>query len=172
MQKSLLPFQEEYDYIIIDTPPGRDEIVQSAIAAADAVLIPMQCEKFAEKGFEITYALMKEVEKELIPYYKRIYEEIGETFNENTFEIPILGILLTLVEKQTALTSVCRNGLRESEFADVLLKSEIRKAQLYKDSTYVLMPAVLMEKKGKAIDDFESLYKEVKKRFKKLEDAK
>ncbi|NCC08588.1 MAG: ParA family protein [Clostridia bacterium] len=151
LAKALAQFNDKYDYILIDTPPGRDEIVQNALYCADYALIPTQCDSYGIEGMEATFALIKTLEA------------------QSGVEIPILGILLTVVENQTALTTLIRSNLQESDFGEDLLKSEIHKAQAYKESTFAMTPAVLMDRRGKPAKDYEALYMEIKKKMKKLE---
>ena len=47
LKKSLEPLKDQYDYILIDCPPSLGILTLNGLAAADAVLIPMQCEYFS-----------------------------------------------------------------------------------------------------------------------------
>ena len=44
LRNALMPAKEFYDYIFIDCPPTLDMLTINALAAADSVLIPLQCE--------------------------------------------------------------------------------------------------------------------------------
>ena len=50
LRKALEPARKHYDFILIDCPPSLGVLTLNGIAAADAVLIPMQCEYFAMEG--------------------------------------------------------------------------------------------------------------------------
>jgi chromosome partitioning protein len=50
MRSALRPVATEYDYILIDCPPSLSLITVNMLAAADALLIPVQCEYYALEG--------------------------------------------------------------------------------------------------------------------------
>ena len=50
MREALAPVRDRYDYILIDCPPSLGLITVNMLAAADALLIPLQCEYYALEG--------------------------------------------------------------------------------------------------------------------------
>ncbi|RCX32823.1 ParA family protein [Thioalbus denitrificans] len=60
LRHALGTVRARYDYIIIDCPPALNMLTVNALVAADAVLIPMQCEYYALEGLT---ALMNTIEK-------------------------------------------------------------------------------------------------------------
>ena len=60
LRKAIGPIVDRYDYILIDCPPALNMLTVNALAAADYVLIPMQCEYFALEGLS---ALVNTIEK-------------------------------------------------------------------------------------------------------------
>ena len=84
-----------YDFILIDCPPALDLLTLNALIAADAVLIPIQCEFFALEGIS-----------ELMDTIQRIRDSF-----EHSLEIE--GILLTMFDDRTNLTRQVANDLRD-----------------------------------------------------------
>lgn len=60
LRNALKSVQKDYDYIFIDCPPSLSQITVNALAAADSVLVPMQCEYYALEGLT---ALMDTIQK-------------------------------------------------------------------------------------------------------------
>lgn len=60
LRNMLKPIRESYDYILIDCPPSLSMLTINALAAADGVLIPMQCEYYALEGLT---ALLDTIDK-------------------------------------------------------------------------------------------------------------
>jgi chromosome partitioning protein len=50
LEQALAPIRNRYDVILIDCPPALNILTVNALAAADSVLIPMQCEYYALEG--------------------------------------------------------------------------------------------------------------------------
>ena len=84
----LANINDDYDYIVIDTPPARDNLTMSALFCADEVLIPVRCDNFSLEGFETTLAMILDLE------------------TREDVKIDILGVVLTQVERTAAVNLV------------------------------------------------------------------
>ena len=67
LKKALEPVRNQYDYILIDCPPSLGILTINGLVAADAVLIPMQCEYFALEGLSLLVRTIKRIQKNLNP---------------------------------------------------------------------------------------------------------
>ncbi|MFH1190341.1 MAG: AAA family ATPase [Candidatus Omnitrophota bacterium] len=94
LKKALAPILPEYDYIIIDCPPSLGLLTINALAAAESVLIPVQCEYYALEGLS-----------QLVNTINLVKENINATLN-------IEGILLTMADFRTNLTNEVINEAR------------------------------------------------------------
>ena len=85
LKNALAPVREKYDYILIDCPPSLGILTLNGLAAADAVLVPMQCEYFALEGITLLLQTVKKVQ---------------ESINKN---LVIGGIFFTMYDSRTRL---------------------------------------------------------------------
>ncbi len=83
------------DYILIDCPPSLNLLTLNAMAAADSVLVPLQCEFFALEGLS---QLLQTV------------EQVKQTINP---EIIIHGIVMTMFDKRNNLAMQVVDDVRE-----------------------------------------------------------
>ena len=67
LRNALQPVQKNYDYIFIDCPPSLSMLTVNALVAADAVLIPMQCEYYALEGLTSLLETIEKIRKHLNP---------------------------------------------------------------------------------------------------------
>jgi chromosome partitioning protein len=70
LKKALSSLRADYDFIMVDCPPSLGLLTLNGLAAADSVLIPMQCEYFAMEGLTLLLQTAKKVQKSLNPKLK------------------------------------------------------------------------------------------------------
>jgi chromosome partitioning protein len=70
LKKALVPLKDKYDYILIDCPPSLGQLTMNGLAAADSMLIPMQCEYFAMEGLTLLLRTAKDIQRSLNPSLK------------------------------------------------------------------------------------------------------
>ncbi len=67
LREALAEVAEEYDFVLIDCPPALNLLTVNALAAANAVLIPMQCEYYALEGVSDLVNTVRKVKTGLNP---------------------------------------------------------------------------------------------------------
>lgn len=65
LKNAVIPLKEEYEYILIDCPPSLNMLTVNALTAADAVLVPIQCEFYALEGLSQLIHTINLVKKRL-----------------------------------------------------------------------------------------------------------
>jgi chromosome partitioning protein len=86
LKKALAGFKDRESHIIIDCPPSLGLLTVNALAAADCVLIPLQCEYYALEGLVLLLKTITIIKKRVNP------------------ELEILGVLLTMFDKRNNLS--------------------------------------------------------------------
>ena len=67
LKNALEPIRNKYDYIFIDCPPSLELLTVNALAAADSVLVPVQCEYYALEGFAVLTTTIKMINANINP---------------------------------------------------------------------------------------------------------
>ncbi len=70
LKKAIAKVKDDYDYIIIDSPPALGPMTINALSASNSVLIPIQCEFFALEGLAQLLNTVKLVRKSMNPKLK------------------------------------------------------------------------------------------------------
>lgn len=106
LKKALQVLSSQYEYILIDCPPSLGLLTLNALAAADSVLIPLQCEFYAMEGLSHILQTIRLVKKGINPGMViegilltmfdprnklsfQVSEEIGNHFKNETFKTVI-----------------------------------------------------------------------------------
>ena len=87
--------KNEYDYILIDCPPSLNLLTINALAAADALIVPLQCEFYALEGLG---QLLETV------------EHVRATLNK---DLLIHGVLLTMFDERNNLSGQVAKDVRD-----------------------------------------------------------
>lgn len=127
LKDRLEPFRQQYEVIVIDTPPTLGLITVNALVAASHVLIPIQSSYFALEG---TDDLLETIEK------------VKARPNPN---LELLGVLVTLHDKRTTLArevyEQIRNVFGPKLFETVITKSvRLEESPAYKESIFSFAP--------------------------------
>ncbi len=67
LKNALHPIRDKYDFIIIDCPPSLSLLTLNALAAADGIIVPMQCEFFALEGLSSLINTINALKQKLNP---------------------------------------------------------------------------------------------------------
>jgi len=114
LKKALMPIKNQYDYILIDCPPSLGQLTMNGMAAADLVLIPMQCEYFAMEGLKQLLHTTKLIQEGLNPSLK-----IGGIFftmyDPRTRLANDVIKLVSATYKDTVLNTIIPRNIRLSE---------------------------------------------------------
>jgi chromosome partitioning protein len=114
MRRALQQVRDDYDFILIDCPPSLGLITVNMLAAADGVLIPLQCEYFALEGLSQLLNTIQLVQRAL---------------NEH---LAVDGVLLTMYDARLNLSRQVAADAREyfgSKVFDAVIPRNVRLAE-------------------------------------------
>jgi chromosome partitioning protein len=106
LKMALHPIQQDYDFIILDCPPSLSLLSINALVAVDAFIVPVSPQYLALEGLV-----------NLLEAVGRIHQEVGTVGG-------LLGLLLTLVDYRTKVTSEIVQMIR-GHYKDQVFKTEV-----------------------------------------------
>ena len=95
LKKALQKDAVNYDYILIDCPPSLSLVTINALVAADAVIVPLQCEFLALEGITDLISNINMIKKNFNP------------------KLALHGVVLTMYDKRNNLTQMVEDDVRQ-----------------------------------------------------------
>lgn len=146
LKKQLEAVKDNYDYIFIDCPPSLGMITVNALAAADAVIIPMQCEYYALEGLSQLMITIRKI--------KQLYNP----------ELEICGILITMFNGRLILTMQVISELKKY-YADKLFKTPVSRNVKLSEAPSFGKPVYYHDKSSKGAVEYLEVAKELIERI-------
>ena len=94
LKNALEALREEYDLILIDCPPSLEMLTLNGLAAADGILVPVQCEYYALEGLTDLMTTLRMVKKRINP------------------ALEIFGVALTMFDGRTNFSTQVAQEVR------------------------------------------------------------
>jgi chromosome partitioning protein len=145
MKKKLKEIEDEYDYVFIDCPPSLGVLTINALAYADSVLIPIQCEFYALEGVSQLINTIQLVKKSL------------------NKKLEIEGVVMTMFDYRTNLSNEVLKEVQKY-FKDKVYKTTISRNVRLAEAPSFGLPIMLYDEKCKGAEAYVKLTKEFLKR--------
>jgi chromosome partitioning protein len=149
LRQALYGRRKVYDYVLIDCPPSLGLITLNAFVAADAVLVPLQCEFYALEGLS-----------QLV----RTVERTRRAFNPT---LEIQGIVLTMFDRRNNLSQMVAQDVRQF-MGEKVYKTMIPRNVRISEAPSHGQPVLLYDLKCPGATAYAHLASEVLKREKQL----
>ncbi|MBO0804702.1 MAG: ParA family protein [Nocardiopsaceae bacterium] len=147
--KSVVP---DYDYILIDCQPSLGLLTINALACADSVLIPLECEYFAMRGVALLMETIDKVQQRLNP------------------KLIIDGLLGTMYDSRTLHTREVLGSVVNG-FGDKVFHTVINRTVRFPDATVAGEPITSFDSTSMGASSYRDLAKEVLDRWRRTGDA-
>ena len=138
-----------YDYILIDCPPSLSLVTINALVAADAVIVPLQCEFLALEGITDLIRNINQIKKKFNP------------------KLTLHGVVLTMYDKRNNLTQMVEDDVRQffgKKVYDTVIPRNVRISEAPSHGK----PVLIYDFKSSGAQAYISLTGEVLKREKEL----
>lgn len=152
LRDALVFEREAYDYIIIDCPPSLNMLTVNALAAADSVIIPMQCEYYALEGLSALLDTVGQIQEAINP------------------KLEIEGLLRTMYDPRNSLTLDVSAQLHE-HFGDKVYRTVIPRNIRLAEAPSHGMPVIYYDKQSKGSLAYLALAGEMLRRKDSKDDA-
>ncbi len=148
LRDALQKVQDNYDYIIIDCPPSLSTLTVNAMVAANAVLVPIQCEYYALEGLSQLIQTVELVQSRLNP------------------DLYIAGVVLTMYDARTNLSMQVADNVRENLDQTVFDTVIPRNIRLAEAPSYGI-PINVYDPRSAGAESYERLADEVMQKIKR-----
>ena len=149
LKNALTPVAEsgEFDLIMIDCPPALGILTLNVFAAADWLLIPLQCEYYALEGISMINRVMGQLRDSGV--------------NPN---LEILGVVMTMFDGRTRLAAQVVHEVRQ-HFGDLVCETLIPRTTRLAEAPSFGKPIIYYDKYSAGASAYEVLTEELQKRI-------
>jgi chromosome partitioning protein len=140
--RALRPVVDVYDYILIDCQPSLGLLTVNALAAADGVLIPLECEYFSMRGVALLTDTIEKVRERLNP------------------RLEITGILATMYDPRTLHSREVMARVVE-RFGDIVFDAVINRTVRFPETTVAGAPITVWAPRSAGAQAYRQLAREV-----------
>ena len=145
LAKTLAPILERYDYVIVDSPPSLGLLTVNALVAADAVIIPIQCEYLALEGLSQLLNTIQLVQQGLNP------------------RLRIAGMAMTMYDSRTHLALQVVEDVA-THFPELIFHAVVPRSVRIAEAPSYGEPLVSFDPKSRGAQAYEALTVELLKR--------
>lgn len=143
--RALEPVKERYDYVLIDCPPSLGVLTINALACADGVLIPIQCEFFALEGLTQLLSTVELVRSRINPHLR------------------LEGVVLTMYDARTNLAQQVAEEVRR-HFSQQVFETVIPRTVRLSEAPSHGLPILRYDPRSKGAEVYRALAKEMLRR--------
>ena len=142
LKRALEKIKNEFDFILIDSPPSLGLLTINGLCAADSVLIPVQCEYYALEGLTQLHNTIRLVKENINPH------------------LAIEGVLLTMADFRTNLTKEVIQEVR-NHFKDKVYNTVIPRNIRLTEAPSFGKPIFLYDKVSLGAQKYQELCREI-----------
>ena len=146
LKEALESVKDRYDLIFIDCPPSLEMLTLNALAAADGILIPVQCEYFALEGLSDLMTTMRMVKKKVNP------------------SLEIFGVALTMFDGRTNFSAQVAEEVRRHFPGKVYASVIPRNVRLAEAPSHGL-PVSAYDKNSRGAVAYRAMAEEIKEKL-------
>jgi len=146
LEKALLPVKDKYDLIFIDCPPSLEMLTLNGLCAADAILVPVQCEYYALEGLSDLMSTLRMVKRRLNP------------------RLEIFGVALTMFDGRTNFSTQVAQEVRRHFPGKVFASVVPRNIRLAEAPSHGL-PVTVYDRSSRGAKAYKAMAEEIKKKL-------
>ena len=146
LRAALEQLRNQYDVIFIDCPPSLELLTINALAAADSILVPVQCEYFALEGLSDLMSTLRMVKKRINP------------------NLEIFGVLLTMFDGRTNFSTQVAQEVRRHFPGKVFATVIPRNIRLAEAPSHGI-PVMVYDKSSRGAVAYREVAKEVQQKL-------